>query len=293
MDPMELKRVFQMFDRNGDGRISLKELSDSLENLGILIPDKDLAQMIERIDVNGDGCVDMDEFGDLYESIMEERDEEEDMREAFNVFDQNRDGFISVEELRRVLASLGLKQGGTLDECKKMITKVDVDGDGMIHIFWVSRLCCQGCAGKVEKQLRKIKGVTDININVKRELVEVKGVEDASILIVALKHALKKKKNLKVDLIEPNSANANESIENVDAQHSEGVHEANDNEVDAQHSEGGHGDDDNEIHVEHSEGDHEARIDVGAQHSIGDGRIYGIVSSLFGWLKVLLFKLKF
>jgi len=136
-------------------------------------------------------------------------------------------------------------------------------------------------------------GVTDISINVKRELVEVKGVEDASILIVAIKHALKKKKNLKVDLIEPNSANANESIENVDAQHSEGVHEANDNEVDAQHSEGGHGDDDNEIHVEHSEGDHEARIDVGAQHSIGDGRIYGIVSSLFGWLKVLLFKLKF
>ncbi|KAG4385233.1 hypothetical protein AAZX31_12G049900 [Glycine max] len=133
MDPMELKRVFQMFDRNGDGRISLKELSDSLENLGILIPDKDLAQMIERIDVNGDGCVDMDEFGDLYESIMEERDEEEDMREAFNVFDQNRDGFISVEELRRVLASLGLKQGGTLDECKKMITKVDVDGDGMVN----------------------------------------------------------------------------------------------------------------------------------------------------------------
>ncbi|KHN25296.1 Calmodulin-like protein 7 [Glycine soja] len=285
MDPMELKRVFQMFDRNGDGRISLKELSDSLENLGILIPDKDLAQMIERIDLNGDGCVDMDEFGDLYESIMEERDEEEDMREAFNVFDQNRDGFITVEELRRVLASLGLKQGGTLDECKKMITKVDVDGDGMVNY-------------KEFRQMMKGGGftalrVTDISINVKRELVEVKGVEDASILIVAIKHALKKKKNLKVDLIEPNSANANESIENVDAQHSEGVHEANDNEVDAQHSEGGHGDDDNEIHVEHSEGDHEARIDVGAQHSIGDGRIYGIVSSLFGWLKVLLFKLKF
>lgn len=133
MDPAELKRIFQLFDRNGDGRISLKELSDSLENLGILIPDKDLAQMIERIDMNGDGCIDVDEFGDLYESIMEEPDEEEDMREAFNVFDQNRDGFITVEELGTVLASLGLKQGRTLDECKKMIMKVDVDGDGMVN----------------------------------------------------------------------------------------------------------------------------------------------------------------
>uniref|UniRef100_A0A0R0HP89 EF-hand domain-containing protein n=2 Tax=Glycine max TaxID=3847 RepID=A0A0R0HP89_SOYBN len=89
--------------------------------------------MIERIDMNGDGCIDVDEFGDLYESIMEEPDEEEDMREAFNVFDQNRDGFITVEELGTVLASLGLKQGRTLDECKKMIMKVDVDGDGMVN----------------------------------------------------------------------------------------------------------------------------------------------------------------
>ena len=133
MDPNELKRVFQMFDRNGDGRITKKELNDSLENLGIFIPDKELGQMIERIDVNGDGCVDIDEFGELYQTIMDERDEEEDMREAFNVFDQNRDGFITVEELGTVLASLGLKQGRTLDECKKMIMKVDVDGDGMVN----------------------------------------------------------------------------------------------------------------------------------------------------------------
>ncbi|KAJ8618901.1 hypothetical protein MRB53_015087 [Persea americana] len=55
-------------------------------------------------------------------------DEEEDMREAFNVFDENGDGFISVEELR----SLGLKQGKTVEDCKKMIRQVDVDGNGMV-----------------------------------------------------------------------------------------------------------------------------------------------------------------
>nr|KYP58445.1 Calmodulin-like protein 7 [Cajanus cajan] len=121
-----------MFDRNGDGRITKKELSDSLENLGIFIPDKELSLMIEKIDVNGDGCVDIDEFGELYQTIMDERDEEEDMREAFNVFDQNGDGFITVDELRTVLSSLGLKQGRTVEDCKNMIMKVDVDGDGMV-----------------------------------------------------------------------------------------------------------------------------------------------------------------
>lgn len=133
MDPVELKRVFQMFDHNGDGRITKKELSDSLDKLGISISDKDLIQMIEKIDVNGDGCVDIDEFGALYQTIMDERDEEEDMKEAFNVFDQNGDGFITVDELRSVLASLGLKQGRTVEDCRNMIRKVDVDGDGMVN----------------------------------------------------------------------------------------------------------------------------------------------------------------
>ncbi|KAL6209050.1 hypothetical protein ACLB2K_019993 [Fragaria x ananassa] len=137
MDRAELRRVFQMFDRNGDGRITKQELSDSLENLGIFIPDKDLHQMIEKIDANGDGFVDIDEFGALYQNLMDERadreDPEEDMREAFNVFDQNGDGFITVEELRSVLASLGLKQGRTLEDCKIMIKKVDVDGDGRVN----------------------------------------------------------------------------------------------------------------------------------------------------------------
>ncbi|KAJ9189200.1 hypothetical protein P3X46_000524 [Hevea brasiliensis] len=133
MDSVELARVFQMFDRNGDGRITKKELNDSLENLGIFIPDLELTQMIQNIDVNGDGCVDIDEFGALYQSIMDERDEEEDMKEAFNVFDQNGDGYITVDELRSVLAALGLKQGRTLEDCKTMIMKVDVDGDGMVN----------------------------------------------------------------------------------------------------------------------------------------------------------------
>ncbi|KAK4707306.1 hypothetical protein R3W88_033153 [Solanum pinnatisectum] len=121
MDPTEMRRVFLMFDRNGDGKITRKELSDSLQNLGIYIPEMELVQMIDKIDINRDGFVDMEEFGTYI-----------NMREAFNVFDQNGDGFIIVEELRSVLSSLGLKQEKTLEDCKRMIIKVAVDGDGMV-----------------------------------------------------------------------------------------------------------------------------------------------------------------
>lgn len=136
MDQTELRRVFSMFDRNGDGKISRKELSESLEKLGIHIPEQELTQMIEKIDANGDGYVDVEEFGMLYGAIMEDDvkgDDEDGMREAFNVFDQNGDGFITVDELRSVLASLGLKQGRTIEDCKRMIMKVDVDGDGRVN----------------------------------------------------------------------------------------------------------------------------------------------------------------
>ncbi|KAK7404488.1 hypothetical protein VNO78_05418 [Psophocarpus tetragonolobus] len=120
-----------MLDSNGDGRITLKEVKEWLEKLGMLIPEKELAQMI---DANGEGWLDVDQFRQLYQSLMDmEEEHDEDMREAFNIFDQNRDGFITVEELHSVLASLGLKQGTTLHHCKNMILQVDVDGDGMVN----------------------------------------------------------------------------------------------------------------------------------------------------------------
>lgn len=124
------------------------ELRGSLKNMGIFVPETDLAQMIGSIDVNGDGCVDGDEFQALYSLIMEreedDQSDEEDMKEAFNVFDKNGDGFISVDELRSVLASLGLNQGRDLEDCKLMIMKVDVDGDGMVSFKEFKRMMKQG-----------------------------------------------------------------------------------------------------------------------------------------------------
>lgn len=57
MDRVKINTVFKMFDKNGDGKISRKEMSESLQNLGIYIPEEDLSQMIEKVDLNGDDCV--------------------------------------------------------------------------------------------------------------------------------------------------------------------------------------------------------------------------------------------
>uniref|UniRef100_A0A6N2L308 EF-hand domain-containing protein n=1 Tax=Salix viminalis TaxID=40686 RepID=A0A6N2L308_SALVM len=50
-----------------------------------------------------------------------------------------------------VLASLGLKQGRTLEDCKRMIRKVDVDGDGMVDYREFKKLMKGGGFSALER----------------------------------------------------------------------------------------------------------------------------------------------
>ncbi|KAB2088437.1 hypothetical protein E1A91_A04G186600v1 [Gossypium mustelinum] len=57
----------------------------------------------------------------------------EEIKEAFDVFDDNKDGFIDATELQRVLICLGVRgKMVTVEECKRMIRVADEDGDGRV-----------------------------------------------------------------------------------------------------------------------------------------------------------------
>ncbi|KAF3794343.1 putative calcium-binding protein [Nymphaea thermarum] len=143
----DLRRVFAIFDHNNDGFITQEELKESMENVGLFLSDEELDSVVRNLDADGDGCLDLEEFCVLYESMTGggkrgTGDEEikgvgavvvgdDELKEAFDVFDVNGDGFISVEELSSVLGSLRLKNGWR--ECKEMIQKVDLDGDGRVN----------------------------------------------------------------------------------------------------------------------------------------------------------------
>ncbi|KAF6167150.1 hypothetical protein GIB67_029788 [Kingdonia uniflora] len=60
-------RVFHLLDKNGDGRISIEELREVMEELGA--QGEDAQEMMELLDANSDGCLSSDEFGSFQEQV--------------------------------------------------------------------------------------------------------------------------------------------------------------------------------------------------------------------------------
>lgn len=136
----DLKLVFDTFDENREGFITLDELEGLLNRIGLFVPTKEMDELVGNLDSNKDGLVDFEEFQEFVRGRERGKIGEGDLKEAFDVFDGDGDGLITVEELGRVLRSLGLKEGSKVEDCKEMIKKVDVDGDGMVNFDEFKRM---------------------------------------------------------------------------------------------------------------------------------------------------------
>ncbi|KAK8567512.1 hypothetical protein V6N13_105476 [Hibiscus sabdariffa] len=126
----EIEEVFKKFDVNGDGKISASELGSILKSLGQRPSDEELDNMIKEFDADGDGFIDFHEFIELNTKGVDYEEVLENLKDAFSVYDIDGDGSISAEELHEVLQSLG--DECSIAECRKMISGVDNDGNGMI-----------------------------------------------------------------------------------------------------------------------------------------------------------------
>ena len=80
---------------------------------------------------SGDGSIDFMEFLEVMASKMGENSFEDDLREAFQLFDRDSNGYISKRELTFVMTSLGEQITDTAVE--NMIKEVDLDGDGRVN----------------------------------------------------------------------------------------------------------------------------------------------------------------
>uniref|UniRef100_A0A0B6ZYD0 EF-hand domain-containing protein n=1 Tax=Arion vulgaris TaxID=1028688 RepID=A0A0B6ZYD0_9EUPU len=131
----ELREAFRLFDKDGDGSISTEELGTVMRNLGQFPSIDELNQMLKEIDIDGDGTFSFEEFVQVMANVggiseNSQQDEEEELRQAFRVFDKSGCGYITPSDLRAVLQCMGEEL--TEEEIDEMIAEVDIDGDGRI-----------------------------------------------------------------------------------------------------------------------------------------------------------------
>ncbi|CAK9136329.1 unnamed protein product [Ilex paraguariensis] len=115
--------------------LSKQSLSDDEEFSEEKLCREEVNMVMDRLGITCD--FDGESFGVNELSWLFDHDEElglEELKEAFDVFDENKDGFIEATELQRVLCNLGFKEGSELEECTRMIKAFDGSGDGLIDV---------------------------------------------------------------------------------------------------------------------------------------------------------------
>ena len=79
----------------------------------------------------GNATIEFDEFLGMMEEKMRSVIPDDTLQEAFEVFDKDGNGFISLDELRHVMSCLGVVLSKT--EVQKMMEEADMDKDGMLN----------------------------------------------------------------------------------------------------------------------------------------------------------------
>lgn len=125
-----LKDAFIKMDKNGDGVLSKEELIDGISDIpGCDIREEDWDVVIQLMDTNDSGSIDYTEFiAGCMQSYVYLKDSH--LQSAFEYFDKDGDGTITLEELKESLSSDDMLLD--IEEINSIITQVDTDNDGKI-----------------------------------------------------------------------------------------------------------------------------------------------------------------
>jgi calmodulin len=126
----DFRVAFNLFDKAGTGEIPTSQLGIVMKNLGHNLKPEQLEECIEAVDGDGSGSVDFDEFLALMAKKTKEAEDEQELREAFRVFDKNNRGVIDVADLKIIFNALDPDMPE--DEIDQIIQEVDEDGSGTV-----------------------------------------------------------------------------------------------------------------------------------------------------------------
>jgi len=125
-----LKESFDMFDKDKNGLINAVELGNVLRSLGYEIDEQEPTQLVQEFDANEDNFIDFNEFLQIIEKRGKYRELEEELFEAFKIFDKEGKGLIPTSEFKHYMLTLGERM--TDDDVDEMIKEADPLESGFI-----------------------------------------------------------------------------------------------------------------------------------------------------------------
>jgi len=126
-----LREVFLHLDVNCDGKLTKDELLRGVDQAGLLAKDRErMADLFCQLDSDASGVLEYTEFLAAMACHRNNLSKQTCMA-AFNCFDIDGSGTISVGEIRRTLARDGADEASA-EPVDKILKQCDIDGDGEI-----------------------------------------------------------------------------------------------------------------------------------------------------------------
>jgi Ca2+-binding EF-hand superfamily protein len=130
----EIKELFDQFDLDGNGTISVQELRTALGGLG-LNDNQTINQIWAEVDKDKSGYIDLDEFITMLVGPNQDTESREDIRKVYSLFLGEDAGSrvnnkIQVQHLRKIAKELNEHMSD--EELLELITRADNDRDGAV-----------------------------------------------------------------------------------------------------------------------------------------------------------------
>ena len=130
---MKYREAFRLFDVQDTGDITLPELKQVLNSLGVQASDSDIECRLAEVDIRSNGVINFDEFIRFVSAGNHAVSPADEMKQMFKIFDPNQKGYVTKQELKDVLKKLGLPF--TDQQIDGMIEYADSAGDGRINYY--------------------------------------------------------------------------------------------------------------------------------------------------------------
>ena len=128
----EFMEAFKIFDKDGNKELSIKELEEAMNEMGQYPSIHELRLLISEVSANPDH-INEEEFIKLMHSRVNEGDTQNELCEAFKLFDHNGTGLIEIDKLKNEMLKYGNIQLGKPEELEILLQEADTDNDGFIN----------------------------------------------------------------------------------------------------------------------------------------------------------------